>query len=552
LTGLVACFKTKFPLVGPPDDIAGDSITTPPDMKQLHRKVLIIGIGGCRGDAMKKADAPNIQGLLPHAIYSFDALTKAPTEDAPGWASLLTGVWSNKHGINDNSFSGNNTIQYPMFYRFLKIFNPQLRTVSICSWNSVNDELVSHADVAISTNLNDIAAKDSAIAHLKNDDPDVMFLDLEGVSLAGRQYGFDTTVAQYMQAITTIDGYVGEIIQSLGSRSNIANEDWLIVLSSDHGGTMSGYGGDTYPELNVFTIFYNKEFQSTALVPSDFTLQTANMQNYGQYAFVKDPSDDNFLDFNHYTKFTAQVDIKSAHLEGDDPILTNKDFSSGANPGWLMTVNGQGWKFNIGGTRRLDVVASAPVLSDNKWHNIAITVDKERGIVSLYQDDTLRNTDNIAGITTWNTNTGSDIKLTSGDDITGKHKYWQDPTGTMNSVFTIANIRIWDTVIAESDMAKYTSSCNTDISSDNPYKNNLVAWWKGTDGNGSSFKDYGPYNIDMQLANNPPWVQQQIDLCNNPIPPSVPTAVDIVPVILRWLNVSIDPGWHLDGISWIQ
>src|SRR5688572_21109732 len=43
------------------------------------KKLLIIGIDGCRGDALMGANTPNVHALLPNSVYSLDALTEAPT-----------------------------------------------------------------------------------------------------------------------------------------------------------------------------------------------------------------------------------------------------------------------------------------------------------------------------------------------------------------------------------------------------------------------------------------------------------------------------------------
>ncbi len=79
-------------------------------------KVLLIGIDGCRADAILLANTPNIKGLLPHATYSFDALTHYPTWSGPGWSSMLTGVWEDKHGVLDNTFAGSHYDLYPDFH----------------------------------------------------------------------------------------------------------------------------------------------------------------------------------------------------------------------------------------------------------------------------------------------------------------------------------------------------------------------------------------------------------------------------------------------------
>lgn len=82
---------------------------------QSTPKVLILGIDGCRPDALQAAATPNIDGLLQESVYSYDALTEGPTWSGVGWSGMLTGVWLAKHGVTDNSFSGSNFAAYPHF-----------------------------------------------------------------------------------------------------------------------------------------------------------------------------------------------------------------------------------------------------------------------------------------------------------------------------------------------------------------------------------------------------------------------------------------------------
>ena len=546
LLSLGACMNDDFPVVGPPDDVAGDSITTPPDRKEIHKKVLIIGLGGIRGDAMRMADAPQIHALLTHSVYSFDALTEAPTWSATGWSAMLTGVWSNKHRVTDDSFTGNRFDQYPMMFKYIKQLNPQLKTVSICSWTPINDLLVSGADLAVSTGGNDIAVRDSAIAVLSKDDPDVVFLEFEEVELSGRQNGIDTAFAGYMQSISKVDGYVGDVLTALRARPDFVHEDWLIVLSTDHGGTAGGYGGTSYPERNTFVVYYNPAFPSKEQVPPETTLKAAQFRQLDQYANLRDPDD--VIDFDQSDGFTVLLSVKAEYLTGYDAFLTNKDWESGLNKGWIMTVSGShSWGFNIGdGTHRVDVEPDAPDLDDGKWHTIGFTVQKGE-YVKLFQDDSLYNYAGIAAIDSWNGEADTyGVKLNTGDDITNhlSQRYG-------NSIFSVANIKIWNTAISDADMQTYSACDTSEAFTGGKYDDHLVAWWKAIDGAGTVWKDYGPHQLDMDLIGNPSWLQQQMDFCSVPLPPSVPTTVDVVPTVFEWLGIPLDSDWSLDGVSWL-
>ena len=53
--------------------------------------------------------------------------------------------------------------------------------------------------------------------------------------------------------VTLTDKRVERIIKALRARVNYKNEDWLIVVATDHGGDNS-HGGSSYKEQNAFII----------------------------------------------------------------------------------------------------------------------------------------------------------------------------------------------------------------------------------------------------------------------------------------------------------
>src|SRR5580765_8521405 len=85
------------------------------------KKVLYIGLDGTRFDAIEKADTPNLDALMKDGIYSDtclilgDRYQKNDTISGPGWSSILTGVWADKHGVHDNSFLGSHYKEFPHF-----------------------------------------------------------------------------------------------------------------------------------------------------------------------------------------------------------------------------------------------------------------------------------------------------------------------------------------------------------------------------------------------------------------------------------------------------
>src|SRR5690606_41323110 len=56
------------------------------------------------------------------------------------------------------------------------------------------------------------------------------------------------------------------LFRSIKNREGAPNEDWLVVITSGHGGTASGtWGGTTRQERNALCIFYYERYSSVEM-----------------------------------------------------------------------------------------------------------------------------------------------------------------------------------------------------------------------------------------------------------------------------------------------
>jgi len=76
------------------------------------------------------------------------------------------------------------------------------------------------------------------------------------VDESGHKVGFHPSVNLYVAAIEVVDGQVGQLLKAIDSRPSRAAENWLILVSTDHGGKGTGHGdGHKVPEIcTVFLI----------------------------------------------------------------------------------------------------------------------------------------------------------------------------------------------------------------------------------------------------------------------------------------------------------
>ncbi|MBU4446462.1 MAG: hypothetical protein L6422_10200, partial [Candidatus Marinimicrobia bacterium] len=88
----------------------------------------VIGIDGALASASQIADTPNINSLNANGAFTWNAYsggelhkeTKQTTSSGSVWSNILTGVWVNKHGVEDNIFTSPNFLKCPHFFRRIK------------------------------------------------------------------------------------------------------------------------------------------------------------------------------------------------------------------------------------------------------------------------------------------------------------------------------------------------------------------------------------------------------------------------------------------------
>ncbi|MFJ2395097.1 alkaline phosphatase family protein [Streptomyces sp. NPDC087843] len=222
-------------------------------------KVLVIGLDGTLLNRIKDADAPNLDALMaagltaPSSIY---ANPFAPTLSGPGWSTIITGVWPDKHNVKDNAFTGHRFAQYPDFLTRIETAKPSLSTYAVSSWAPITDTVFSSkVDTRVSTPSAeyDTGTTSRAVATLRGGNPDAVFVQLDNVDHAGHSYG--AASSQYLDAIHGVDTQVGQLVAAVKGRASYPNEDWLIMITADHGHTdAGGHGGSSRPERQTFMI----------------------------------------------------------------------------------------------------------------------------------------------------------------------------------------------------------------------------------------------------------------------------------------------------------
>ncbi len=261
------------------------------DVAYAGNKVLIIGIDGAGGSYVADAITPNLDALASEGTARYDflnegALTPNPPEgygaSGVNWSTILTGASAAHHGVVDNSFSGNNFVSYPHFFKYVKQFDSDLYTASLANWTPINTEIVpdEYADLEIGYDSGtdeeqDALVKSDAVALLQSNlDPDIVFLHFDEVDGAGHSSSWGSP--QYVAAIEIVDSLVGEVMTALNSRSGVisGDEDWLVMVTADHGGQGYSHFASQGP-INWEVPFV----VSGPSVPNDTTMQQGTLRD---------------------------------------------------------------------------------------------------------------------------------------------------------------------------------------------------------------------------------------------------------------------------------
>ena len=247
---------------------------------KTEKKAIIIGYDGCRADVLVAMNDENsaISSMLNDGAsinlaycggVNYPATNTQDTSTAPGWCSILTGVWASEHGITANGIT--KSLDHKTLLTTLVEDDIIDSSTFITKWKghfdrknaTYNDEKAyceeNNLNVSFNRCKDDVASHEYTLNEVKKSDcADFIFVIYEPTDSTGHNYGFTINNPRYRVAFQTADQYGFETLEAIKQRETYETEDWLIIITSDHGGIGTDHGGASIQERMTF-IVANKE-----------------------------------------------------------------------------------------------------------------------------------------------------------------------------------------------------------------------------------------------------------------------------------------------------
>ncbi|TKC05139.1 alkaline phosphatase family protein [Pedobacter frigoris] len=520
------------------------------NLASAPRKVLIISIDGLTGTELQAVAPPVITGLQKNSKYTYNTLKTA--SDAGGWVSMVTGTGFSKHQISNDNFErtqnpnddvhGNitsyrNVLDYVTQYK-------AVTTAMVTTWPNLRN-YVRNADFSPVVTT-DVAVKDSTINLLANKAGlGTIFVNFRDVQAAGGNGGYVATNSNYKNAILKADEYVGEIMTALKARKNYANEDWLVIITANHGGSSAN-------PTNGFTLAYNPAFKEFELKKSGFNpvlFSTATSR-----AVV--PNDNGLYDVGDTKNITVQMETKFNSTNINYPTFFGKstDLNGSVITGWQWGHYGDQWSVTVGGianggSGKLQV--NATTAPGTNWHTLTMSITTTvngSGVATarslkLYMDGNLEATSDILGRKSLSTTELLRLGHRKGDTDT--------PTPFYGANLQFFNVALSDATIKANIGLK-------DITK-HPNYSNLIGFWPMDEGTEGTFFNKAPVGYNMSLSGVYTWANlaalyppgTTVEPVTSTL--SIPSTVSDIPALtLYWMKIPILADFGFDGKPYLN
>lgn len=247
------------------------------------RKAVFIILDGIPADVIERVHTPVLDEIAAAGGYTRAYVggeqggrSETPTISAPGYMSLLTATWANKHNVWNNSRQSPDYAYWNLF-RIVETVAPARKTAIFSTWldnrtvlvgegkPGAGDFRIDHAFDGFELDTvafpHDAASRyilaidehvsTAAGAYIAAQGPDLSWVYLQHTDDAAHANG-DSEASD--AAVRLADAQVGRIWNAVKARQALG-EDWMIVVTTDHGRdprTGKGHGGQSARERTTW------------------------------------------------------------------------------------------------------------------------------------------------------------------------------------------------------------------------------------------------------------------------------------------------------------
>ena len=328
------------------------------------RKAVFIIVDGVPADMIERLHTPAIDEIAARGAYAraytggeVGGYSQTPTISAIGYTNLLTATWMNKHNVDGNSDLKPN-YNYWTIFRIAKEQPKEFRTALYSSWTDNRTVLLGegkpetgHLKIDFVCDgyeldtvrfpkrekelqifdIDEHVAREAARG-IANDAPDLSWVYLWYTDDAGH---FEGNGAFFDEYVVKADRQIGQIWEAVRYREEHFGEEWMVVVTTDHGRTEDGHGhgGQSARERTTWVATnrpVNSHFHSPGLAITDIAPSICRFMGFDVPRDVLWEQDG--------MPFIGQVDIACmGSMPYDDDIILTWEC---LNPGAEVTVWG--------------------------------------------------------------------------------------------------------------------------------------------------------------------------------------------------------------------
>ncbi|RYF39324.1 MAG: hypothetical protein EOO27_49390, partial [Comamonadaceae bacterium] len=263
---------------------------------------------------------PNLAALQIQMAYSggmVESPGQQPTLDAPGWATLLTGTWGNRHRVI--SSAPEQVLRSATFFERLHTQSGAVSGAAVASSGLATllsgdhaagqlDTLSSCADSAVSTEC----VTREAVRMMQGRYTTVL-AQYHAASDAALNYG--QHASQYADTLVTLDKAIGNLVATSTERPG---DRWLIAVTGNHGfsGNSQDDGLPLVPQSVTFIGMNQRANNAMLGMGAQVPQQISQLYGYASLADIA-PT---VLQFLSVTSDVSQHPMDGAPLLGQQPV----------------------------------------------------------------------------------------------------------------------------------------------------------------------------------------------------------------------------------------